>query len=263
MEALNHMLTRAKSGGFITSFKLGRRDGEGLEVSHQLFADGTLIFCDANPNQFEIFELSVYVVEVISDLKINLEKSKIIPIGGVANVEDLVLVLGYKIGKWPTSYLDFPLGALFKPSRVWDVVKERFRKRLAMWKRQFVSKGGKFTLVESIVSSPLIYFMSLFVIPIKVNLRLEKIQIDFLRGDGALEKRPHLFNWNLVHLGKKDGGLKICNLYVLNKALLGKWNLKFVTESDPLWKQIIIRKSGDEDKGWCSRGVRGGYTVGV
>ena len=40
-------------------------------------------------------------------------------------------------------------------------------------------------------------------------------------------------------------------------------NWKFVTESDPLWKQIIIRKSGDEDKGWCSRGVRGGYTVGV
>ena len=74
------------------------------------------------------------------------------------------------------------------------------------------------------------------VIPSKVNLRLEKIQIDFLRGDGALEKRPHLFNWNLVLLGKKDGGVKLCNLYVLNNALLGKWNWKFVTESDPLWK---------------------------
>ena len=38
---------------------------------------------------------------------------------------------------------------------------------------------------------------------------------------GALEKRPHLVNWTIVHLGKKDRGVGICNLLVLNKALVG------------------------------------------
>ena len=63
--------------------------------------------------------------EAISGLKINLEKTEIILIGGVANVEDLALVLGYRIRNLPTSYLGLPLGAPFNSSRVWDVVEER------------------------------------------------------------------------------------------------------------------------------------------
>ena len=66
--------------------------------------------------------------------------------------------------------------------------------------------------------------MSLFVIPNKVSTRLEKIQRNFLWRGGAFEKRSHLVNWNLMHLGKKDEGLKICDLSILDKALLGKWN---------------------------------------
>ena len=109
-------------------------------------------------------------------------------------MEDVILVLGYRIGKLSTSYLGLPLGAPFKSSRVRDVVEERFRKRLVMWKRQFLSKVGRLTLVKNTLSSFSIYFMSLFVIPSKVSLRLEKIQLDFLWGGGALEKRPHLVN---------------------------------------------------------------------
>lgn len=62
--------------------------------------------------------------------------------------------------------------------------------------------------------------MSLFVIPGKVSSRLKNIQIDFLWRDGALEKKPHLVNWNLFGLGKKEGGLGILNLVFLNKAWL-------------------------------------------
>ena len=78
-------------------------------------------------------------------------------------------------GKLPISYLGLPLGASFKSSWVWDAVEERFKKRLTMWKRQYLSKGGRLTLIKSILSSLLIYFMSLFVIPRKVSSRLENI----------------------------------------------------------------------------------------
>ena len=96
-------------------------------------------------------------------------------------MEQLALVLGYRIGKLPTFYFGFSLGASYKFSRVWDVVEERFRKRLAMWKRQYLSKGGgRLTLIKSTLSSLSIYFMSLLVIPRKVSSRLEKIQRYFL-----------------------------------------------------------------------------------
>ncbi|RVX00548.1 hypothetical protein CK203_037030 [Vitis vinifera] len=52
-------------------------------------------------------------------------------------------------------------------------------------------------------------------------------------------------------------------LVALNKALLGKWSWRFVVERDSFWKQVIIDKFGVDEGGWCSRGVRGGYGVGV
>ena len=102
------------------------------------------------------------------------------------NIEDLALELGCKVAALPSCYLGLPLGAPFKPKAVWDGVEERLRKRLAMWKRQYISKGGRLTLIRSTLFSMPIYFVSLFYLPKKVRLRLEKIQSDFLWGEGAL-----------------------------------------------------------------------------
>lgn len=60
--------------------------------------------------------------EVISSLKINVDKTKVIPIEEVANMEELALVLGYRIGKLLFTYLDFPLGTSYKSMRVWDTM---------------------------------------------------------------------------------------------------------------------------------------------
>ena len=73
--------------------------------------------------------------EALSGLKANLEKSELIPIGRVENVEELADEFGYKVGNLPSTYLGMPLGAPFKYVGAWDGKEERFRKRLAMWKR--------------------------------------------------------------------------------------------------------------------------------
>ena len=160
--------------------------------------------------------------EACSGLRVNLEKSENIPMGRVHDIEDLASELGCKVGGLPSCYLGLPLGAPFKLEVVWDGVEERFRKRLAMWKRQYISKGGRLTLIWSILSSMPVYFMLLFYLPRKVRLRLEKIQRDFLWGGGALEQRPHFVRWNLVCLERKKGGLGVRNLALMNKALLSK-----------------------------------------
>ena len=119
------------------------------------------------------------------------------------DIEDLALELGCKVAGLPSCYLGLPLGAPFKSEVVWDGVEELFRKRLAMWKRQYISKRGRLTLIRSTLSSMPIYFVSPFYLPRKVRLRLEKIQKDFLWGGEAIVKRPHLVKWNLVCLKKK------------------------------------------------------------
>ena len=40
--------------------------------------------------------------------------------------------------------------------------------------------------------------MSIFQLPRVVRMRLEKMQMDFLWGGGALEQKPHLVRWPIV-----------------------------------------------------------------
>ena len=63
--------------------------------------------------------------EACSGLRVNLDKSKLIPMGRLNDIEDLALELGCKVG-------GLPLGAPFKSKVVWDSVEDRFRKRLVM-----------------------------------------------------------------------------------------------------------------------------------
>ncbi|KAJ9690554.1 hypothetical protein PVL29_012947 [Vitis rotundifolia] len=81
--------------------------------------------------------------ETISKLRLNLNKSELIPMGNLENVEDLDSKLDRKVRSLPFTYLGMPLGAPFKSMVTWDGVEERFHKRLTMWKRQYISKGGE------------------------------------------------------------------------------------------------------------------------
>ena len=140
-----------------------------------------------------------------------------------------------------------PLGAKRKASSVWDGVEKRFRKRLANWKRQYISKGGRLTLIRSSKSNLPTYVMSLFRLPRKVKIILEKIQRNFLWGGGNLERKIHLVKWD--------------SLLNFNKALLGKWNWKFSIEENSVRRNIISIKYVMEDGGWFSTTPRGSYGV--
>ncbi|KAL6343127.1 hypothetical protein AAG906_019670 [Vitis piasezkii] len=231
---------------------LQRVRGRRALISHLLFADDTRYFvigclCGLRP----------------LGLRINLDKSELIPEGRVENMNDFAWEFGCKVGSLPSTYLGMPLGASFKSTSVWDGVEDRFRKRLGMWKRQYLSKGGRATLIRSTLSNLPIYLMSLLCLPSVVRRRLEKIQRDFLWGGENLERKPHLVRWEVVCLSKKKGGLGVKNLSILNKALLAKWNWRFANEREALWNQVIRGKYGEERGGWSSREVREAHGLGL
>ena len=64
-------------------------------------------------------------------------------------MEELASKLGCKPGSLPTTYLGLPSGARYKLVSSWDGVEGQFTKRLALWKRQYISKGGRATLLRS------------------------------------------------------------------------------------------------------------------
>ena len=68
-------------------------------------------------------------------MKINLKKSELILIERVSNIDLLVEKVGCKVGSLSSTYLRMPQGAHFNFESVLDGVEERFKKRLALWKR--------------------------------------------------------------------------------------------------------------------------------
>ncbi|RVW45049.1 rRNA-processing protein UTP23-like [Vitis vinifera] len=161
MEALSSLINRAVRGGFLSGCRIRGREGVEIQVSHLLFADDTLVFCEDSQEQLAFLSWLLMWFEANSSLRINLNKSEILPVGRVENAELLVAELGCKVGYLPYTYLGIPLGASHKSMRAWDGVEERMRKRLALWKRQFISKGGRITLIRSTLASMPIYLMSL------------------------------------------------------------------------------------------------------
>ena len=73
------------------------------------------------------------------------------------------------------KYLGMPLGTSFKIVLIWNPILEKMEKKLSGWKRLYLSKGGRLTLLKSTLSSIPTYFLSLFTIPKAVAARLERI----------------------------------------------------------------------------------------
>ena len=112
-------------------------------MTHLLFADNTLVSCDADLGQILFLRLVLFWFEVVFGLKINMGKSELVLVGVVPNIADMVDVLGCKQGSFPMKYLGLPLGANVRYSSIWNLIIEKMERRLAGWKQLYLSKGGK------------------------------------------------------------------------------------------------------------------------
>ena len=113
VEALSRMLDAAVTTGQFLGFSIGLA-GTLMMVSHLLFADDMLIFCDTNSNQVVFLRGILARFEVVLGLNINLGKSELVPIGDVQNMQELVEMLVCRQSSLPLKYLGLLLGATFK-----------------------------------------------------------------------------------------------------------------------------------------------------
>ena len=185
-------------------------------------------------------------------------KSEMVPIGEVNNVHALAEILGYRVGSFPMTYLGMSLGVSHKSPSIWNPILERIEWKLSRWKKLYLSKCGRLTLLKSTLSSfPTYFFLSLFTIPTHVANEIEKLQRDFLWVDS----KTHLLGWDKVCMSIANGGLGIRKLTTCNKALLGKWLWRFGVEETRIWRRVVVSKFGKEWGGGPSS--REGVSMGV
>ena len=171
------MLQAANNANLIKGFCPANDD---QVISHLQFTD-TLLFCDTNEFQLLNVKAILLCLEAVSGLRVNFFKSEMIGV----RVEDTHLasladILGCKVGSLPSSYLGLPLCIEVASKALRSPMIERMEKRLSLWKANYLSLGGRITLIKAALANLPIYFMSMFRCPMEVIKHFEKLQRDFL-----------------------------------------------------------------------------------
>ena len=162
MEVLSRILKKTKEGGFLRGFHVGLVNSTGICISHLFFADDTILFCDASREQLLSIWLTLTCFQSFTGLKVNVGKSEIVLIGKVSNIQSLASILQCRVVSLPMTYLGMPLGTSYKTASIWNLILERMEKKLSCWKRLYLSKGGRLTLLKSTLSGLPTYYLSIY-----------------------------------------------------------------------------------------------------
>ncbi|CAL1367433.1 unnamed protein product [Linum trigynum] len=226
MDILSRIIQRRLDAGLITSFFFDE-SVQRCQISHLLYADDTIIFCDATEN--EVFNVMAALIcfECIMGLKINLSKSLMYPVGEVENIDRLAGILGCDWNFLHTVYLGLPLGAHPTSTSIWEPVLLKMQRKLEGWQGKYLSLGGRITLCNAVLASQPLYLCSLFKAPANIIAKMERIQKEFIWSGSSQEKKMHLVAWETYKVPKKLGGLGIADLGSHNVSLLVKWLWRF------------------------------------
>ncbi|MCH89732.1 LINE-1 reverse transcriptase like, partial [Trifolium medium] len=149
------------------------------------------------------------------------------------------------MGSLPFIYLGLPVGANPRSATTWEPVIKTIEKRLFSWRNRYVSLGGRVILINSVLTSIPVFYLSFMKIPLKVRMTIVRMQRDFLWGGSSCDKSKIVWvSWKDVCRPKIEGGLGVRDLKWFNLSLLAKWRWRLLLEGDSLWKNVLEAKYG-------------------
>ena len=75
---------------------------------------------------------------------------------------------------------------------MWQPLVDKFKKKLALWKRKCLSFAGRLTLIKSILSRLPIYFLSILKMLVGIAKLIDRVQYTILRGGDEVRRKVHL-----------------------------------------------------------------------
>ena len=167
--------------------------------------------------------------QACSRLKTNFNKSSIT---GMSVSDDLLHqacdIMGCTSLPLPIKYLGLPLHFKKASFKDWTPVIDKFTAKLDTWKANYLSLGGRLTLVNSVLIAIPTYYLSVLHFPAKVEKELDKIRHRFLWKSHSGPSRGHcLAKWNTICRDKNQDGWGIINLRNFSSAMKCKllWQL--------------------------------------
>jgi len=111
-------------------------------------------------------KIMIYTLKLLSWLSINFYKSSIYQLGPPhLDLSQVSATLHCRIGSFPFTYLGLPLNPTTLSKMNWQPLIDIIDKRLIAWKSHSLSRRGRLILVNSVLTSLPIYFMSFCFLP--------------------------------------------------------------------------------------------------
>ncbi|GJT60376.1 RNA-directed DNA polymerase, eukaryota, reverse transcriptase zinc-binding domain protein [Tanacetum coccineum] len=237
MEVLNLMIKRhVRNDG---RFKYHSGCGK-LEITSLCFADDLLLLCYGDLISASILRQGLDEFSLSSGLYASMSKSEAFFCGLTPEIKnDILMAMPFKEGTLPIKYLGIPL--VYKKINVNDckILIEVIQNRINDWKNKNLSFAGRLLLISYVLALLQVYWGSLFIFPMSVCEKIDKVFKNFLWARGDNSKSMVSVNWKDVCKPKSQGDLGLKSIRSWNVALMAKhlWNV--TSDKDSIWVKWV------------------------
>lgn len=220
IDPLQKLLSLATERGILSKIR-GRTPG--IRIS--MYADDAALFLALRQNEVSaLAELLTFFGEA-TGLKTNFHKSTVVPIHcAVLNMATILGQLPTKQSHFPIKYLGLPLTTARLRRSDFQTLVDKTVARLNGWNGRNLSHAGRLTLVQSVLTPQVIYFLSALKPPKATLEEIDNKRKQFLwAGTERLTGGKCKVNWIRMARSKKNGGLGVLQLKKFARALRLRW----------------------------------------
>lgn len=173
-------------------------------------------------------------------LKSVLEKSTIFLAGvSLQHRAEVLNRYHFETGTLPVRYLGIPLLTKTMTASDYLPLLEKIRARISSWTGRFLSFAGRIQLINSVLSSLVNFWLTVFRLPKTCVKEINKLLSAFLWSGPMLNPHKAKLAWGEVCKPKIEGGLSIRSLSETNTVSILKLIWRIVSSQNSLWVNWI------------------------